>query len=163
MKRGDFLSSYLSSAPAAPCLHHDAGDTVVCRAKGKARNTFSLRCDVSAIALETDGNVYRFPPDTTKDVCDWCVFTEVGLRGWFIELKGSRYEHAIDQLMSTMSYMQTSYSVDPKCAIAVLSGSHPSNARPWKANAKVKFRRKFPATILCERSRGNPRPEDVVR
>ena len=34
------LSSYLSGAPAASCLHHDPGDMVVCRAKGKARNTF---------------------------------------------------------------------------------------------------------------------------
>ena len=163
MKRDDCLSSYLSRAPAAPCLHHDAGDTVVCRAKGKARNIFPLRCDVSAIALETDGDRYRFPPDTAKDVCDWCVFTETGLRGWFIELKGSRYEHAVDQLMSTMSYMQASYGIDPKCAIAVLSGSHPSNARPGKANAKAKFTRKFPEAILCERSSGQPRPEDIVR
>ena len=163
MKRVVCLSSYLSRAPAAPCLYHDAGDMVVCRAKGKARNTFPLRCDVSAIALETDDEVYRFPPDKTKGVCDWCVFTETGLRGWFIELKGSRYEHAIDQLMSTMSYMQASYGVDPKYAIAVLSGTHPSNARPGKANAKVKFARRFPETILCERSSGKPRPEDVVR
>ena len=153
------LSSYLSGAPAASCLHHDPGDVVVCRAKGKARNTFPLLCGVSAIALETDGDPYRFPPDATKAVCDWCVFTEAGLRGWFIELKGSRYEHAIDQLMSTMSHMQISYGVEPKCAIAVLS----ANARPGKANAKVKFARKFPRTILCERSSGKPRPGDVVK
>ena len=157
------LSSYLSGAPAASCLHHDPGDVVVCRAKGKARNTFPLLCGVSAIALETDGDPYRFPPDATKDVCDWCVFTETGFRGWFIELKGSRYEHAIDQLMSTMSHMQTSYGVEPKCAIAVLSGAHPSNARPGKANAKVKFARRFPETILCERSSGRSRPGDIVK
>lgn len=163
MKRVACLSSYLSGPPAASCLHYDAGDVVVCRAKGKARNAFPLLCGASAIALETDGDSYRFPPDATKDVCDWCVFTKTGLRGWFIELKGSRYGHAIDQLMSTMSYMQTSYGVEPKCAIAVLSGTHPSNARPGKANAKVKFARRFPATILCERSSGKPRPEDIVR
>ena len=163
MKRTVCLSSYLSRAPAAPCLHYDAGDTVVCRAKGKARNSFPLPCDVSAIALETDGDPYRFPPDATKGVCDWCVFTETGLRGWFIELKGSRYEHAIDQLMSTMSYMQTSYGVEPKCAIAVLSGTHPSNARPGKANAKVKFARKFPDALLCERSSSKPHPGDIVK
>lgn len=163
MKKPALLSTYLPAAPSAPCLHYDAGDMVVCRAKGMARNSFPLLCNVTSIALETDGVRYRFPPDTTKGVCDWCVFSEVGHRGWFIELKGSRYEHALGQLMSTMSYMQASYGVVPKCAIAVLSGTHPSNARPGKANAKAKFAKRFPDVMLCERSRGKARPEDVLK
>ena len=47
--------------------------------------------------------------------------------------------------------------------ITVLSGTHPSNARPGKANAKTKFVKKFPDVVLCERSRGIANPEDVLK
>ena len=163
MKKVDVLTSYLSGAPPAPCAHYDSGDTVVCRAKGAARNTFPLLCAVSAVAFETDGRPYRFLPDESKGVCDWCVFTEVGGRGCFVELKGSDYVHALDQLASTMLYMRMSYGINPQRAIAVLSGTHPSNARPGKANAKTKFVKKFPDVVLCERSRGIANPEDVLK
>ena len=163
MKAAVSLRSYLRDAPPAQCTHYDAGDTVVCRAKGAARNNFPLLCSVSAVALETDGEAHRFPPDRNKEVCDWCVFAETRLHGCFIELKGSDFVHALEQLASTMTYMRMSYGIVPQRAIAVLSGAHPSNARPGKANAKAKFKRKFPDVIVCERSSGQAKPEDVLR
>lgn len=163
MKTSKFLSHFLAGAPCAECFHYDAGDTVVCRAKGMARNSFPLACAVSAVALETDGDPHRFPPDKTKAACDWCIFTECGFRGCFIELKGSNYLHALDQLASTMTYMHTEYGIDPRLAFVVLSGVHPSNARPGKANAKTRFAKRFPGVVLRERSSGKAKPEDVLR
>jgi len=157
------LNVYLRGAPAAPCSRYDANDTVVCIAKREAKNRFPLKCAVSAVALETDGEEYRFPPNEQQLVCDWCVFSEEGLRGCFIELKGSRYEHALDQLKSTMTYMSSRYSVVPQRAIVVLSGAHPANSRPGKASAKAKFKTAFPGVVLCERSRDQPKPDDVLK
>ena len=163
MKTSGTLNSFLVGAPSADCCRFDAGDTVVCRAKGSARNSFPLSCAVPVVAFESDGNPYRFPPEKTKGACDWCVFTECGLRGCYIELKGSDYFHALEQLASTMTYMRAEYGVEPRLAFAVLSGVHPSNARPGKANAKAKFSRRFPGVVLRERSMGRSKPEDVLR
>lgn len=162
MKKPVKVNSYLVGAPPASCVRYDAGDTIVCKASGTAKNSYPVSCCVDAIALETDGSHYRFPPDPSQDVCDWCLFTETGHRGCFLELKGSDFNHAVDQLKSTMSHMRTTYGVRPQRAIAVLSGAHPSNARPDKAIAKAKFKAQFPEVDLCERSRGNPNPQDVL-
>lgn len=162
MKTSVKLNAYLVGAPPAPCMHYDASDAIVCRATGAAKNRYSIRTKVDAIALETDDVRYRFPPNVAKDVCDWCVFTEKGLRGCFLELKGSDFVHALEQLKSTMSYMGATYYVQPQRAIAVLSGAHPSNARPGKANAKAKFKQQFPTVVLCERSSGQSNPDDIL-
>ena len=85
------------------------------------------------------------------------------MRGWFIELKGSDFDHAVNQLKSTMTYVRGKYSVAPKVAVVVLSGRHPSNARPGKANAKARFKSMFSDVPLLERSCGRSRIEDVIR
>lgn len=162
MKSDAILNRYLRNAPAASCWHYDANDVVVCAARGVAKNRFSLRCETAVVALETDGvGDCRFPPH--GDVCDWCVFTETGLRGWFVELKGSDFNHALDQLRSTMAHMRGTYSVVPEKAIVVLSGRHPSNALTGKARAKARFKSAFPKVSLLERSCGQSRTEDVIR
>ena len=162
MKTKATLNRYLLNAPAAPCLHYGAGDVVVCAAKGKSKNSFIVRCATPVVAFETDGQGnFRFPPQ--GNVCDWCVFTETGLRGWFIELKGSDFDHAVNQLKSTMTHMRGKYSVAPKVAVVVLSGRHPSNARPGKANAKARFKSMFPDVPLLERSCGQTNSRDCVR
>lgn len=161
MKSNAALNRYLPNAPTASCWHYDANDVVVCAAKGAAKNSFSLRCAAAVVALETDGvGACRFPPQ--GNACDWCVFTETGLRGWFVELKGSDFRHALDQLRSTMAHMREKYSVIPTKAIVVLSGRHPSNALTGKANAKARFKSAFPKVSLLERSRGQAKSEDVI-
>lgn len=162
MKKVALLNEYLKSAPPAPCVAYDSNDTVICVAKGAAKNKFPLKCSVAAVALETDGSAYRFPPTQNLDACDWCVFSVEGHSGCFIELKGSDYTHALNQLKSTMRYMKSAYQVMPQRAIAVLSGAHPSNVAPGKANAQLKFKREFSQVKLCERSRGQAKPEDVL-
>ena len=156
------LNKFLPDAPPAPCRLYDGGDTVMCVAKGKARNKFPLRTEVCAIAFQTDGEVYRFPPETNKGVCDWCVFTKEGRRGYFVELKGSNFTHAVEQLKSTIGHMRRMHGVSPQVAFAVLSGTHPANSRPGKANAKARFKNEFPNVDLRERSMGQARNDDIV-
>lgn len=155
MKYPVVLDQFISGAPKAQCCRYDTGDIIVCMAKGKARNLFYFRASVPAVALETDGASFRFPPNETQGVCDWCVFTVEGLRGYFVELKGSDFEHAVLQLSSTMYFMSRNYGIVPKKAFPVLSGSHPSNSRPGKANVKARFKRQWPGVELRECSSGN--------
>ncbi len=162
MKHTVFLDQFISSAPKAQCCQYDIGDMIVCTAKGKAKNQFYFHASVQAVALETDSDSFRFPPDEAQQVCDWCVFTKEGLRGFFVELKGSDFEHAVVQLSSTIGYMNSNYGIVPQKAFAVLSGSHPRNSRPGKANVKVKFKRDWPGVELRECSNGNRnRPEPL--
>lgn len=163
MRRMATLDRYLSHSPPAPCCEYDANSIIVCAAKGQAKNKFSLTANTVAIALETDGASYRFPPDPAQPACDWCIFTKEGHRAFFVELKGSDFVHALEQLESTMKYMVRTFALVPKKAFAVLKGAHPSNARPGKANAKAKFKDRHPRVELCERSPGQAKPEDVIR
>lgn len=161
MKSKVLLSEILQSAPSVPCLQYDVGDIATFSAHGAARNLFGLRVKNTAISLETDGACpHRFPPDITQLACDWCVFTVQSHRGYFIELKGSDYLHALNQLTSTMLHMKRTYSITPVKAFAVLSGSHPSNVSPGKANAKSKFQKKF--GFLPDERRRRDSVRDVV-
>lgn len=162
MRRPNTLNLYLCGAPPAPCWEYDADDTIVCTAKGKAKNKFALPTKTVAIALETDGLTDRFPPDASQLACDWCIFTKEGRRAFFVELKGSNFVHAVEQLESTMKYMVRTFALIPKKAFAVLKGTHPSNARPGKANIKTKFKNRHPGVELCERSPGQAKPKDIV-
>ena len=137
------LSSWFPSAPSAPCTEHGKGTWIKCDDSGAARNSFVFRSSVDAVSLRTDGDSFRFPPDTTLSVCDWCVFDPKTRRSAFIELKGSKYEKAVYQLRSTMGYMQSQYRFSPCSAVVVISGAHPSNARPGKALAKTEFKKAF--------------------
>ena len=162
MKHPVFLDQFISRAPKAQCYRYDAGDIIVCIAKGRAKNQFYFRASVPAVALETDTASFRFPPDETQGVCDWCLFTVMGLRGYFVELKGSDFEHAVLQLNSTMFFMRKNYGIVPQKAFSVLSGSHPSNSRPGKANIKMRFKQRWPGVELRECSSGNiNRPESL--
>ena len=162
MKSSTSLDKFISGAPKAICWKYGKGNWIECSAKGKAKNKFYMHAAVSAVALETDGNPYRFPPDTAQGVCDWCVFSTEGLRGYFVELKGSDFEHAVTQLRSTIGYMSRQYGVVPKKAFAVLKGAHPSNSRPGKANVKMRFHNEWPNVELCERSYGSKNASDAV-
>lgn len=162
MKRNVFLDQFIHGAPEAPCCRYDRGDMVLCTAKGTAKNQFYFHAFVSAVALETDGDSFRFPPDKSQEACDWCVFTEEGLCGNFVELKGNDFTHAIAQLSSTMGYMSKHHGIVPKKAFAVLSGSHPRNSRPGKANVKVRFNRKWPGVELRECSSGNKNTPEAL-
>ena len=135
---------------------------IVCTAKGEAKNKFYLHAAAPSVTLETDGASFRFPPDRTLGACDWCVFTIDGHHGYFVELKGSDFEHAVAQLKSTIDYMSRQYGIVPKKAFPVLSGAHPRNAKPGKANVKLQFKREWPQVELCERSVGDKRDSDVV-
>lgn len=163
MRHPNTLDLYLYGSPSAPCWEYDADDTVVCTAKGKAKNKFALPTKTVAIALETDEDTCRFPPDASQSACDWCIFTKEGRRAFFVELKGSNFVQAVEQLESTLSYMVRNFAVVPKKAFAVLKGAHPSNARSGKANAKVKFKNHHPDVELCERSPGQAKPKDIIR
>lgn len=162
MKQTVHLNDYLPKSPPAPCMHYDGGETIQCSAKGTAKNSFPLFTSVASVALETDDSIYRFPPELQKGVCDWCVFSEKEHKGWFIELKGSNFAHTLEQLKSTMEYMQNNYSIIPNYAYVVLSGAHPHNLQPGKQNAILKFKKLFPNVKLLERSRGQAKPSDKV-
>ena len=162
MKNSVSLDKFISGAPKAECWRYDRGSVIVCTAKGSAKNHFYLHAAVPAVALETDAESFRFPPDKAHGACDWCVFTTEGLRGYFVELKGSDFMHAVTQLSSTIDYMSRVYGIVPKRAFSVLSGAHPRNSRPGKANVKLRFSRKWPNVELCERSAGSNNISDVV-
>lgn len=165
MKTAMFLNAFLPDAPAASCWSYDAGNIIVCTAKaakGAAQNKFSMTAKVAAVALETDGKSHRFPPNSSLPVCDWCVFAQQSLNAYFVELKGSDFVHAVEQIERTLDYMARQYRLHPVKAFAVLSGAHPSNTRPGKANAKAKFLKRHPAVLLCERSPGQEKPEDII-
>lgn len=162
MKVARTLDAFFPKAPTAPCWIYDANDVIVCAAKGAAKNRFSLPAKVAAVALETDGGRYRFPPDSSSPVCDWCIFGKQSLNAYFVELKGSDFEHAVEQIERTLVYMVRQYRLHPVKAFAVLRGAHPSNARPGKANAKAKFKNRHPGVALLERSPGQEKPTDVV-
>lgn len=162
MRREETLDRYLCHSPPAPCWEHAAGDVIVCTAKGRAKNRFLLPAKTAAIALETDGDIYRFPPDTSQLACDWCIFTQKDHKAVFVELKGSDFVHAVEQIESTLKYMARTFALVPKKAFAVLKGAHPSNVRPGKANAKAKFKCRHPDVELCERSPGQAKSGDVV-
>lgn len=162
MKRQLLLKDVFPSAPAAPCWGYDKTNTIVCVAKGAARNRFALPARTEAVALETDGGAFRFPPSNSEPVCDWCVFTREGLRAYYVELKGSNFKHAVEQIERTLEYMFRQYRLIPVKAFAVLKGAHPSNARPGKANMQLAFERRHPPVRLFERSPGQEKPEDVV-
>ena len=163
MKSPVLLNEFLSGAPRADCWRYDEGNEIVCAARGAAKNRIYLRAAVPAIALETDGDAFRFPPDVNQEVCDWCVFTIEGKRGYFVELKGSDFEHSLAQLSSTIGYMSRQYNIEPKKAFSVLNGAHPRNSRPGKANAKLRFKRKWPDVELHERTNGSKNTLDVVK
>ena len=91
-----------------------------------------------------------------------CVFTIDRHHGYFVKLKGSDFEHAVAQLKSTIGYMSRQYGIVPQKAFSVLSGAHPRNARPGKANVILQFKREWPQVELCERSNGDKRASDVV-
>ena len=162
MRHGATLDRYLCNAPPAPCREYGAGSVVVCTAKGKAKNRFVMSAKTAAIAMETDGDTYRFPPDSSQLACDWCVFTKEGHKAFFVELKGSDFVHAVEQIESIMQYMVRTFALVPRKAFAVLNGRHPSNTRTGKANAKAKFKNRHPGVELCERSPGQAKPEDVI-
>ena len=162
MKNAVLLDEFISNAPQAKCTQYDIDNVIVCSAKGTAKNQFYLRAAVSSVALETDGDSFRFPPDRTQGVCDWCVFTIEGMRGYFVELKGSDFEHSVVQLRSTIGYMSKKYGIIPKKAFSVLSGAHPHNSRPGKARVKLQFKRDWPNVELCERSNGNKNAPETV-
>ena len=163
MKTERLLNAFLPGAPPAPCWRYDPGNTIVCTAKRAAKNKFSLRAQTVAVALETDGGTYRFPPIAAhQPVCDWCVFAQQSLNAYFVELKGSDFVHAVEQIERTLDYMARQYRLHPVKAFAVLKGAHPSNARPGKADAKAKFQKHHPGVALLERSPGQEKPTDLV-
>ena len=162
MKAAGTLNAFLPTAPAAPCWRYKEKDIIVCAAKGAAKNKFALPTKVAAVALETDGSSNRFPPNSSSPVCDWCVFAAQSLNAYFVELKGSDFIHAVEQIERTLDYMVGRYRLHPVKAFAVLKGVHPSNARPGKANARDKFKRRHPGVALLERSPGQEKPEDVI-
>lgn len=162
IKSSVLLDDFISGAPKVNCWRYDEGNVIACKAKGEAKTLFHLHTAVPSVALETDGGSFRFPPDMALGACDWCVFTIDGHRGYFVELKGSDFEKSVAQLKSTIGYMSRQYGIIPKKAFSVLSGAHPRNSRPGKANVKLRFRREWPNVELCERSCGNERKSDVV-
>ena len=143
MNASRILSFWLSSAPPAPCTEHKKGDWIKCDDSGAARNSFVFRSSVDAVSLRTDGDRFRFPPDVSSPVCDWCVFDPGTKRSAFVELKGSDYKRALAQLRSTMGYMGNLYGLLPCSAVIVISGAHPRNASPGKAQAKARFKKDF--------------------
>ncbi|MEG2725368.1 MAG: hypothetical protein RR982_05915 [Kiritimatiellia bacterium] len=159
---GSSLKCYLNRAPDAACTVYGNNEWIHCRAKGKSKNAFRIKTTVEAVALETDGD-FRFPPESEKSVCDWSVFTTKTFRGSYIELKGSDFNHAVEQLTSTIQYMKKEYNIVPVQAFIVISGSHLRNIQPSKANAKLKFAKTFPGVTLNERTFGNTNSSDVIQ
>lgn len=137
------LSVFLPSAPPAPCTEYAKGNWVKCDDSGAARNSFVFQTSVDAVSLRTDGDGFRFPPNISQPACDWCVFDPKTKRSSFVELKGSDYERAVEQLRSTMVYMGSHYRLVPYSAVIVISGTHPRNALPGKARAKAGFKNDF--------------------
>lgn len=146
------MQSVFPSAPSAVCWKYRPCFPIVCQAHGAARNKFTFLAERDAVLLETDGGVYRFPPDGALPACDWAVFMQAGRRwmGYVVELKGSDYCHAVHQLISTAKHMRDAFRVSPKAGYVVISGRHPANASPGKGAAKRKFQRVFDGALPVE-------------
>ena len=136
-------SPFESSPYFSKAQRREAGSPCVLKAMGKAKNKVTLIPEVPVYRVETDA-VPRMPPGNGAKACDWLVLTtEPPMKGLGVELKGSDYEHAFEQLTSTLNYAKTCFAIQPAGGVIVFSGRHPAQSKPAWNNLKMKFKKSF--------------------